>query len=150
VPEQSISDANAEVTARLESLVSRLSDADLARDLGGGWTVAVALSHLAFWDRRVAYVLARWTDGGAPHVELDDDVVNTALEALHLAVEPRSAARLAVEAAKSADAAIARVPDAIAAQLIAEDHAYLLRRSGHRGEHIEQIEAALQHIDRIT
>jgi hypothetical protein len=89
-------------------------------------------------------VLTRWADGGAPHVELDDDVVNNALEALHRAVQPEAAARLAVESAKSADAAIARVPDAIASQLIAEDHAYLLRRVNHRTEHIEQIEAGLQ------
>ena len=142
MPDASILNDNAAVTASLEALVGRLSDADLARDLGGGWTVAVALSHLAFWDRRVAYVLERWMRDGVPHVELDDDVVNNALEALHQSVEPRAAARLAVEAAKAADAAIARVPDAIAQRLIAEDHAYLLRRSGHRGEHIEQIETA--------
>jgi hypothetical protein len=91
----------------------------------------------------VAYVLTRWTDGGEAHVELDDDVVNNALEELHKAVEPRAAARLAVESAKSADGAITRVPDAIASQLIAEDHAYLLRRVNHRTEHIEQIEAGL-------
>ncbi|HWC28962.1 MAG TPA: maleylpyruvate isomerase N-terminal domain-containing protein [Dehalococcoidia bacterium] len=144
MPDVEILAGNAEVTARLEALVKRLSDADLARDLGGGWTVAVALAHLAFWDRRIAYVLTRWTNGGDPHVELDDDVVNSALEELHKAVEPRAAARLAVESAKSADAAIAAVPDVIAAQLIAEDHGYLLRRSGHRGEHIEQIEAGLR------
>jgi hypothetical protein len=143
LPDASILNDNAAVSARLEALVGRLSDADLRRDLGGGWTVAVALSHLAFWDRRVAYVLERWMRDGTPHVELDDDVVNNALEALHQAVEPRAAARLAVEAAEAADAAIARVPDEIAQRLIAEDHAYLLRRSGHRGEHIEQIEAAL-------
>jgi hypothetical protein len=89
-------------------------------------------------------VLTRWTNGGEPHTELDDDVVNTALEAIHQAVEPRAAARLAVEAAKSADAAIARVPDAIASRLIADDHAYLLRRVNHRTEHIEQIEAGLK------
>ncbi|HLG10678.1 MAG TPA: maleylpyruvate isomerase N-terminal domain-containing protein [Dehalococcoidia bacterium] len=144
MPEAEILNGNAEVTARLEALVGRLSDADLRRDLGGGWTVSVALAHLAFWDRRVAYVLERWTSGGAPHTELDDDVVNNALEELHKAVEPRAAARLAVVAARSANAAIAKVPDAIAAQLVAEDHAYLLRRSGHRGEHIEQIEAGLR------
>jgi hypothetical protein len=143
MPDASILDENTAVTARLEALVGRLSDADLARDLGSGWTIAVALSHLAFWDRRVAYVLERWMRDGTPHVELDDDVVNSALEAVHQAVEPRAAGRLAVEAAKAADAAIARVSDAIAHQLIAEDHAYLLRRNGHRGEHIEQIEAAL-------
>ena len=143
MPEDSIVRDNAAVTARLEALVSRLSDADLQHDLGGGWTVSVALAHLAFWDRRIAYVLGRWSAGGEPHVELDDDVVNKALEELLKVVEPRDAARLAVESAEAADAAIARVPEEIAAQLIAEDHAYLLRRSGHRGEHIEQIEAAL-------
>jgi DinB superfamily len=144
MPDASILNENAAVTARLEALIARLGDADLQRDLGGGWTVSVALAHLAFWDRRVAYVLGRWSAGGEPHVELDDDVVNSAIEELLKAVEPHAAARLAVEAAKVADAVIARVPDAVAAQLLAEEHAYLLRRSGHRGEHIEQIEAALK------
>ena len=134
---------NAAVTTRLEALVARLSDADLVRDLGGGWTVSVALSHLAFWDRRIAYMLDRWMRDGIQHEELDDDVVSTALEALHQAVEPRAAAHLAVESAKAADAAIARAPDAIADQLIAEDHTYLMRRIGHRTDHIEQIEAVL-------
>jgi hypothetical protein len=143
MPDAETLNENAAVTARLEALVARLSEADLRRDLGGGWTVSVALSHLAFWDRRIAYMLERWMRDGTPHVELDDDVVNNALEAMHQAVEPRAAARLAVESAKAADAAIARAPDAIADQLIAEDHAYLLRRAGHRGEHIEQIEAVL-------
>jgi hypothetical protein len=143
MPDAETLNANNAVTARLEALVARLSDDDLGRDLRGGWTVSVALSHLAFWDRRIAYMLDRWMRDGTPHVELDDDVVNNALEAVHRAVEPREAARLAVESAKAADAMIARAPDAIADQLIAEGHEYLLRRKGHRTEHIEQIEGAL-------
>ena len=141
--DQSILDSNAAVTARLEAMASRLSDADLMRDLGGGWHVSVAFAHLAFWDRRVEYVLTRWAKEGIPHEELDDDVINHALEFQLVALEPRTAVRLCIEAAKAADAAIAATPDAIANQLIAEDHAYLLSRSGHRGEHIEQVEAAL-------
>jgi hypothetical protein len=143
MPDAQTLDDNAAVTARLEALVGRLSDADLGRDLGGGWTVSVALSHLAFWDRRIAFMLDRWMRDGTPHFEQDDEMINAALEALHQAVDPRAAARLSVESAKAADAAIARTPDAIAEQLIAEDHAYLLRRTGHRTEHIEQIERAL-------
>ena len=135
--------ANADVTARLEALADRLSDADLLRDLGGGWHVSVAFAHLAFWDRRVAYMLNRWKDEGVPHEELDDDVINHALEYQLVALEPRTALRLCIEAAKAADTAIATTPDHIANQLIAEDHAYLLSRSGHRGEHIEQVERAL-------
>ena len=136
-------EGNAEITARLEALTQRLSDDDLRRDLGGGWNVGVALGHLAFWDRRVAFVHHRATQQGVPHQELDDDVVNSALEHLLVALEPRAAARLAVEAAKSADAAIARLPDAIADDLLAAGHAYLLNRTNHRSEHIEQIEAVL-------
>lgn len=144
MPDAAILENNAAVTSQLEALVARLSEDDMARDLGGGWTVSVALAHLAFWDRRIAYMLDRWMRDGTPHEELDDDVVNNALEAVLQAVEPHAAARLAVEAAKVADDAIARAPDAIADQLVAESHAYLLRRTGHRGEHIEQIEAALR------
>jgi hypothetical protein len=70
-------------------------------------------------------------------------VVNNALEEMLKAVEPRAAARLAVQSAKLANAAIAATPDHIANQLIAEDHTYLLSRHNHRSEHIDQIERAL-------
>ena len=136
--------ANAAVTARLEALAARLSDADLKRDLGGGWHVSVAFGHLAFWDRRVEYMLRRWMEQGVPHAEIDDDVVNSALEVQLVAMEPRTAVRLCLEAAKAADVAIAKVPDEIAAALLAEDHGYLLNRTGHRGEHIDQVEAGLR------
>ena len=142
--DRGIIEANAAVTGRLEALVGRLTDDDLVRDLGGGWHVSVAFGHLAFWDRRIEYMLRRWMRDGVPHEELDDDVVNHALEFQLVALEPRTAARLAVEAAKAADAAIADAPDEIANQLIADDHAYLLNRAGHRGEHIAQIEAVLR------
>ena len=142
--DKSILEANAAVTARLEALAARLSDEDLRRDLGGGWHVAVAFGHLAFWDRRVEYMLRRWMEQGVPHAEIDDDVVNSALEFQLVAMEPRTAVRLCLEAAKAADVAIAKVPDEIAAALLAEDHGYLLNRTGHRGEHIDQVEAGLR------
>jgi hypothetical protein len=41
-------------------------------------------------------------------------------------------------------------PVTAASQLIAEDHAYLLRRSGHRGEHIERIEAGAFRAKEVT
>ena len=37
--------------ARLKAFVAGLSDDDAARPIGHGWTVGVALAHLAFWDR---------------------------------------------------------------------------------------------------
>jgi hypothetical protein len=44
---------------RLQVLVARLDDAELAYPLGDEWTVAAVLAHLAFWDRRAAILLAR-------------------------------------------------------------------------------------------
>jgi hypothetical protein len=45
---------------RLQSLVARLSDADLVRPMPAGWTVAGVLAHLAFWDQRILDLLERW------------------------------------------------------------------------------------------
>ncbi len=45
-------DRNAAATERLRALVARLAPPDLGCALGGGWTVAFALCHLAFWDAR--------------------------------------------------------------------------------------------------
>lgn len=134
---------NAAVTARLEKLIESLSDDDLAADLGGGWTAHVALGHLAFWDRRIVYVLTRWREQGIPHTEQDDDVINTTLEAILVAMQPREAARLCLESARAANAVIEATPDHIMLTLEAEGHDYLLRRTGHRAEHIDQIEAVV-------
>ena len=37
---------------RLRSLAKRLTEEQLKAPLGDDWTVAIALGHLAFWDRR--------------------------------------------------------------------------------------------------
>jgi hypothetical protein len=131
------------LTSRLATLVARLSDADLTRDLGEGWTVAVSLAHAAFWDRRAVLVFERWVREGTPYRDQDDDILNTALLAEWQALPPRRAAELAVEAARSVDATIAVLPDNVVAAVIAQGDDFLLRRSGHRREHVEQVEAAL-------
>jgi hypothetical protein len=52
---------------RLRTLVARLSDEDLTRPLPNGWTVAITLAHLAFWDRQRLALLRRWErDGVTP------------------------------------------------------------------------------------
>ena len=55
---------NATQLQRVKSLAGRLSDADLQRDAGGGWTVAVVFAHLAFWDRVYLGVLSDWGKAG--------------------------------------------------------------------------------------
>jgi hypothetical protein len=138
-----ITAANRDATRDLDALLARLGDADLERDLGEGWTVAVALAHAAFWDRRAVLVFERWTRDGTPYRDQDDDILNDALFDEWQALPPRAAADLALAAAKAIDATVEGLRDDIVAAVIAQGDSFLLTRSNHRREHIEQIEAAL-------
>ena len=133
--------------ARLAALVGELGDADLARSLGGGWTVATALAHLAFWDRRATLLLDLWARGQTPLADEPEwygsDVLNQALLAEWLVLPPREAARLALEAAESVDRKIETLDAAVAAAISERGESWRLQRSTHRREHIEQIERAL-------
>ena len=51
---------NADELRRLEALVASLTDEALAAPVHEGWTVAVSLAHLAFWERFDLQVLTRW------------------------------------------------------------------------------------------
>ena len=129
----------------LATLVGRLSDDDLAHNLGDGWTVAVALAHLAFWDERAALLLERYADGTPQHQIPDwyEDLLNQTLEPQWRALSPRAAAEGAVAAAEHVTSALRSLEDDLCAQLEATEDGYLLRRFNHRQEHIDQIEAAL-------
>jgi hypothetical protein len=128
----------------LARLVGKLSDDDLARDLGDGWTVAVALAHLAFWDERAARLLERYADGTPTHHIPDwyEDLLNETLEPQWRALPPRAAAEGAVAAAEHVTRALRGLEDDLCERLEAHEDGYLLRRFNHRREHIEQIEAA--------
>jgi hypothetical protein len=143
---------NARSRERLRTLVERLSDADLARDLGGGWTVSTALAHLAFWDGRQAEVLRLVAAGsGAPRPEAAEEqseITNPAVEPLLRAIPPREAVRLALEQAEAVDRlaeelASSFAPDGSQDAVERWADAHPVRRHNHRSEHIEQIERAL-------
>ena len=56
--------------ARLKALILKCSDADLARPMPDGWTVAGVLLHMAFWDQRIVVLLDKWQkDGAIPRLE---------------------------------------------------------------------------------
>ena len=134
---------NVEATARLRALVDGLSAGDLRRSLGGGWTVAMALGHLAFWDGRQAAELRWIVAGGALEPEGDSDATNEALGPLLRALVPEECGEIALVAAADVDAVAADLPDSLVARLLAGEEAYLMRRWAHREEHIEQVMRAL-------
>ncbi len=139
--------ANAAATERLRALAAALSEADLGVDLGGGWTVSMALAHLAFWDR---WHLARWEHaiaaGAVAPAAVPDEVsdrANEALEPLCRALAPGRAVALALEAADAVDAGVARLPDASVEAARALGGVRWVERSPHRTDHAEQIRRAL-------
>lgn len=134
-------------SARLAALAGRLTDADLDRALGGEWTVATALAHLAFWDRRGLLLLERWERGQVPPAGepewYSSEVLNDGLLAEWRALPPRAAARLALEAAEAIDRKVEQLDAPVAEAMVARNEAWLLHRHRHRREHLDQIERGL-------
>lgn len=132
--------------ARLRNLVARVSDADLARPLPAGWTVAAVLGHLAFWDQRIVVLLDAWQKGVTPppHHEADTDWINDAGKPFLLAMPPRQLAALAVDVAEAVDRKVAAVPDEIVTRNAAAGSPLNFKRAEHRKEHLDEIEAALK------
>jgi hypothetical protein len=108
------------------------------------------LAHAAFWDGR-AQVLAGKILRGEPFTGSDTEPedptwINDGMRALLHAIPPREAARAAMRIADETDARIAAFTDAQAARTYpADQHSPLNAvRATHRGEHLDEIEAALK------
>lgn len=132
-------------TERIRAFAASLTDEQLQTRVGEHWTVAVVLAHLAWWDRRVLYVLDKTLQNGALFIPEIDVFVNDISLPLWLAVPPREAARIALETAETLDQRLAEYSPA----LLEEIHTYNKRwviRALHRSEHLNEADAALKQI----
>lgn len=128
---------------RMRELADRLSDDDLRHPVGEHWTVAVVYAHIAFWDRRALYVLDK-TEQEGKLVAPDIDVfVNDLSLPLWLAVPPREAVRIALENAENLNTRLESYPPDLLQQVY-DFNARWIERSRHRGEHLDEAEAALK------
>jgi hypothetical protein len=131
---------------RLRVLVEELDDDALTTPVNDYWTVAGVLGHLAFWDIRVL-LLADKVDRGEPFgpedAEPEGDWLNDATRPLIHAIQPRDAARLAVRIAEETDARVAELPLDRMSPRDPDSPLYALR-GDHRGEHLDEVEAALK------
>jgi hypothetical protein len=137
---------NARALERLRALVGRLSDEDLRTPAGERWTVADVLGHMAFWDGR-AFELGRKIQRGVPLSPSDDepedvDWINDAMHPLIKAIPPLEVAELALRRAEATDELMAALPPDRVYPNDSSSPVNALRAS-HRGEHLDQIEAAL-------
>jgi len=137
-----INHRNADSRQRIQAL-AQLPESALRTPVGEDWTVAALLAHLAFWDRRVMYVLDQSEQRGSLYVPEIDICVNDLSLPLWLAVPPQEAARLAVETAAALDARLQGYPLDLLGQVSAYNPRWV-DRSTHRGEHLEDAELALR------
>jgi mycothiol maleylpyruvate isomerase-like protein len=133
---------NREQLERLRRLVARLSDDDLRRELPDGWTIADALAHLAFYDRRAQVLLERFAREGVFASPYDYETINTALPHLTRRIPPREIAAEVVAAAEAADRAAAATPATLVGE-IRRLNQVKLERAEHRRSHLDDIEALL-------
>src|SRR3954451_20011698 len=143
--DQQIVDNNAVSRRRLQALASRLDDASLQQMVDADWTVASVLAHLAFWDQST-YV--RWENyaRGGELLGISDaviDIVNAANLPTWLALPGRTTVDLALHVAETVDARIEALTSDAFDQATSQALRFMLERWGHRIEHLDQIEAAL-------
>jgi hypothetical protein len=138
--------ANTRQRERLRALVERLDDDALKTPVNEYWTVAGVLGHIAYWDIRVLVLAEKigrgepWTPGDA---EPEGDWLNDSTRPLIHAIAPREAAQLALRTAEETDALVAKLP--LDRMWPGDPYSPInAARSEHRGEHLDEIEAALR------
>ena len=145
--DRSYIEENTRERERMRSIVDRASDDDLRLSVNPHWTVAAVLGHIAFWDARVLS-LADKLERGEPFTSSDTepedvDWINDASRELIHAIPVREAALLALEIAERTDARVATLPGDRLWPTDPDSPLYALRAS-HRGEHLDEVEAALR------
>jgi hypothetical protein len=138
--------ANDRERERLRVLVEGLDDDALRAPVNEHWTVAGVLGHIAFWDIRVL-LLADKVDRDEPFGPEDEepegDWLNDATRPLIHAIPPSDVARLALRIAEQTDARVAGLPpDRLAPRNPGSPLNAV--RADHRGEHLDEVEAALR------
>ena len=139
----SYNDLNRASTERIKKLAASLTDEEMQTRVGEHWTVAIALAHLAWWDRRVMYVLDRSAQNGKLFIPEIDIFVNDLSLPLWAAIPPREAARIAIETSADLDARL----EIYSPNLLEEIYNYNKRwvvRALHRNEHLDEVDAALK------
>ena len=139
------SEENTASRLRLQALVGRLSDEDLALSTPYGWTVAAILAHLAWWDQRVLALLRRWKEDGVDESPIDSHAVNDALRPLCHAIDPGKAIELCLSSAEAVDAELETISYDLMKQVEGTTSTqFRFNRALHRNDHLNDIEALLR------
>lgn len=140
--DQSYIELNRASANRIRTLADSLSDEQMLHPVGEHWTVAVVFCHLAWWDRRVMYVLDMTEKNGELFIPEIDIFVNDLSLPLWLAVPPHEATRIAIETAETLDKRLENYPQALLEEIYNYNKRWVVRAL-HRNEHLDEADAAL-------
>jgi len=141
--DRSFVELNRASTERIRKLVANLNDKQMQTKVGEHWTVSIALTHLAFWDRRVLFGLDMTEREGRLVTPQIDILVNDISLPLWAVVPPHEAARLATETAEILDRRLEAFSPAFVEELYNFNKRWVVRAL-HRGEHLDEVDAALK------
>ena len=132
--------------ARLKAFVAGLSDAQIARSIGHGWTVGVGLAHLAFWDRLWRAKFEEWERTGVvamPPVESFVNGMNDGMLSWWQTIAPAQVRQEVIAAAELADSKAESLPDPLVEAILSVRPRTLVRAI-HRRQHLDEIERSFR------
>jgi hypothetical protein len=141
--DRSFTELNRASTERIRLLTATLSEDQMQTRVGEHWTVSIALAHLAFWDRRVMYVLDMTRKNHKLFVPEIDVFVNDLSLPLWAAIPSSEAARLAVETSEATDAQLETYPENLLEEIYNYNQRWVIRAL-HRNGHLDEVDAALK------
>jgi hypothetical protein len=141
--DRSFIEFNRSSTARIRTLAAQLTDEEMQTKVGEHWTVAIVFAHLAWWDRRVMYVLDMTEKDGRLFIPEIDIFVNDLSLPLWAAIPPRAAARIAIETAETLDKRLENYSPELLEKIYNYNKRWVIRAL-HRGEHLDEADTALK------
>lgn len=127
---------------RIRDMGHRLTDEELQTPVGEHWTVGIVFAHIAFWERRVMYVLDMTEKNGKLFIPEIDIFVNDLSLPLWAAIPPHEALRIALEECEAVDERLARYDPALLEEVYNYNKRWVVRAL-HRNEHLDEADAAL-------
>jgi len=141
--DKSFIELNRKSRERMRVLVEGLSDEEMQTKVGEHWTVSIVYAHIAWWDRRVMYVLDMTEQNGKLFIPEIDIFVNDLSLPLWAAVPAKEAVRIALENAEALDKRLEEYPEVLLEEIQNYNKRWVTRAL-HRNEHLNEAEEALK------
>ena len=133
---------------RMRTLAEQLTDEEMLTKVGEHWTAGIVYAHIAWWDRRVMYVLDMTEKDGKLFIPEIDIFVNDLSLPLWAAVPPRKAVRIAMESAEELDKRLEEYSPTLLEEIYNYNKRWIIRAL-HRNEHLDEAVAALKGTGKI-